>query len=138
MEKENAYMQRMIDWKRVWMLLSKKIWIVVVAIIAGAVIGGLGYKLVDTITSEGQYYRVSSDYYITFNEDEKPSDPLAQEVINWMNKAEVSTIPWNFTVFPSQTFKSDFGAALLQYAQGTKEWDAVKKLFVEQWKTESQ
>lgn len=74
----------------------------------------------------------------TFNEDEKPSDPLAQEVINWMNKAEVNTIPWNFTVFPSQTFKSDFGAALLQYAQGTKEWNDVKKLFVERWKSESQ
>ena len=74
----------------------------------------------------------------TFNDDEKPSDPLAQEVIKWMNKAEVTTIPWNFTVFPSQTFKSDFGAALLQYAQGTKEWEDVKKLFVEHWKSESQ
>ncbi len=74
----------------------------------------------------------------TFNEDEKPSDPLAKEVINWMNKAEVNTIPWNFTVFPSQTFKSDFGAGLLQYAQGTKEWNDVKKLFVERWKSESQ
>ena len=74
----------------------------------------------------------------TFNDNEKPSDPLAQEVINWMNKAEVTTIPWNFTVFPSQTFKSDFGAALLQYAQGTKEWNDVKKLFVDRWKSESQ
>ena len=74
----------------------------------------------------------------TFNDNEKPNDPLAQEVINWMNKAEVTTIPWNFTVFPSQTFKSDFGAALLQYAQGTKEWNDVKKLFVERWKSESQ
>lgn len=74
MEKENAYMQRMIDWKRVWMLLSKKIWIVVIATIVGAVIGGLGYKVVDAITSEGQYYRVSSDYYITFTEDENGAD----------------------------------------------------------------
>ena len=74
----------------------------------------------------------------TFNEDEKPSDPLAQEVINWMNKPDVTTIPWNFTVFPSQTFKSDFGAGLLQYAQGTKEWEGVKKLFVDRWKSESQ
>lgn len=74
----------------------------------------------------------------TFNDNEKPNDPLAQEVINWMNKAEVTTIPWNFTVFPSQTFKSDFGASLLQYAQGTKEWNDVKKLFVDRWKSESQ
>ena len=74
----------------------------------------------------------------TFKEDERPDDPLAKEVIKWMNNGDVNTIPWNFTVFPSATFKSDFGAALLQYAQGTKNWDDVKKLFVERWKSESQ
>lgn len=74
----------------------------------------------------------------TFSEDERPDDPLAQEVIKWMNNADVTTIPWNFTVFPSATFKADFGAALLQYAQGTKSWDEVKTLFVERWKSESQ
>ena len=74
----------------------------------------------------------------TFSEDERPNDPLAQEVIKWMNNADVTTIPWNFTVFPSETFKSDFGAALLQYAQGTKTWDEVKTLFTERWKSESQ
>lgn len=74
----------------------------------------------------------------TFSEDERPDDPLAKEVIKWMNNGDVTTIPWNFTVFPSATFKSDFGAALLQYAQGTKSWDNVKKLFVERWKSESQ
>lgn len=74
----------------------------------------------------------------TFKEDERPSDPLAQEVIKWMNNAEVTTIPWNFTVFPSQTFKEDFGASLLQYAQGSKEWDKVKEDFVKNWKNESQ
>ncbi len=74
----------------------------------------------------------------TFTENERPDDPLAKEVIKWMNNADVTTIPWNFTVFPSATFKADFGAALLQYAQGTKNWDDVKKLFVERWKSESQ
>jgi len=67
-------MQRMIDWKRVWMLFRKKIGLVAVITIAGALIGGLGYKLVDTLTSEGQYYRVTSDYYITFNEVENGVD----------------------------------------------------------------
>lgn len=73
----------------------------------------------------------------TFTEDERPEDPLAEEVIKWMNNGDVTTIPWNFTVFPSATFKADFGAALLQYAQGTKTWDDVKKLFVERWNSES-
>ena len=74
----------------------------------------------------------------TFNENEKPTDPLGKEVINWMNKENIQTIPWNFTVFPSQTFKSDFGSALLQYSQGTKNWNDVKSLFVQRWKSESQ
>ncbi len=74
----------------------------------------------------------------TFTENERPEDPLAKEVIKWMNNADVTTIPWNFTVFPSATFKADFGAALLQYTQGTKSWDDVKKLFVERWKSENQ
>ncbi|MGN0570282.1 MAG: ABC transporter substrate-binding protein [Candidatus Fimenecus sp.] len=73
----------------------------------------------------------------TFTENERPTDPLAQEVIKWMNNSEVYTIPWNFTVFPSQTFKDDFGAALLQYAQGTKSWNDVKELVVKRWESES-
>lgn len=74
----------------------------------------------------------------TFSDDERPEDPLAKEVIKWMNNADVTIIPWNFTVFPSATFKNDFGAGLLQYAQGTKSWDDVKTLFVDSWKRESQ
>ena len=74
----------------------------------------------------------------TFSDEERPKDPLAQEVIKWMNNADVTTIPWNFTVFPSQTFKEDFGASLLQYAQGAKNWEQVKSDFTKSWKNESQ
>lgn len=73
----------------------------------------------------------------TFGENERPNDPLAKEVIRWMNDKNVTSVPWNFTLFPSQTFKNDFGAALLQYAQGTKKWDAVKKEVVDKWASES-
>ncbi len=73
----------------------------------------------------------------SFGKDEVPEDPLAQEIITWMNKENINIIPWNFTVFPSQTFKSDFGSALLQYAQGTKNWNEVKTVFTNRWKSES-
>ncbi len=73
----------------------------------------------------------------TFTDDEKPTDPLAKEVIEWMNKDGVTTVPWNFTLFPSQTFKNNFGASLLQYAQGTKDWDKVKSDVVSDWASES-
>jgi len=72
----------------------------------------------------------------TFAENEKPTDPLAKEVIRYVSSPDLSNVTWNFVVFPNQTFKDNFGAALLQYAQGTMDWDAVEQLVVEQWKTE--
>lgn len=75
--------------------------------------------------------------FSTFEEDEVPNDPLAKEIIRWMNKDNVTTIPWDFTVFPSQNFKDKFGAALLSYAQGAKSFDEVKALMVDEWMKES-
>jgi raffinose/stachyose/melibiose transport system substrate-binding protein len=72
----------------------------------------------------------------TFGSTEKPTDPLAAQVMEWSNRTDVSNVPWNFTVFPSQTFKDNFGAALLQYAQGNLAWDEVVKRVVEDWQTE--
>ena len=73
----------------------------------------------------------------TFSDNERPSDPLAKEVLRWMNKENTETIPWYFTLFPSQTFKDNFGASLLKYAQGTKDWDTVKRDMVADWEKES-
>ncbi len=72
----------------------------------------------------------------TFDESETPDDPLAREVTRWMHMDNITNIPWNFTVFPSQHYKDDLGSALLKYAQGTIAWDEVKKLAVEEWKSE--
>jgi raffinose/stachyose/melibiose transport system substrate-binding protein len=72
----------------------------------------------------------------TFAENEKPTDPLAKSLISYMSNTDLYNVAWNFLVFPSQTFKDNFGAALLQYAQGSLEWDAVKQLVVDQWKSE--
>jgi raffinose/stachyose/melibiose transport system substrate-binding protein len=74
--------------------------------------------------------------YDTFEGSTVPSDPLGKEVNRWMNKEGVETIPWIFSIFPSQNFKNDFGAALLQYAQGTKSWNDVVTLFTSRWKEE--
>ena len=74
----------------------------------------------------------------TFDDGDKPKDPLAREVTEWLEKEEVYNIPWAFTVFPGQNFKTDFGAALLQYAQGSMTWDEVKNTFTRRWKEEAQ
>ena len=72
----------------------------------------------------------------TFAQDESPSDPLAREVVRWMNKGDVTNIPWNFTLFPGTGYKDNLGAALLKYTQGTITWDQVKKIAVDEWKNE--
>ena len=72
----------------------------------------------------------------TFAEDEVPDDPLAREIVKWMNKDNVESIPWNFTVFPGVGYKDSLGAALLKYAQGSISWDEVKKLAADEWKEE--
>lgn len=72
----------------------------------------------------------------TFSATDTPSDPLGKSVVEWQHKDGVVNTSWDFTIFPSQTFKDNFGAALLQYAQGSKTWDEVKAQIINDWKTE--
>ncbi len=72
----------------------------------------------------------------TFAQGEEPDDPLAREVIKWMNADGISSIPWNFTVFPSSNYKDMLGSALLKYAQGSASWEDVKNVAVNEWKNE--
>ena len=74
----------------------------------------------------------------TFSEEEAPQDPLAKEVIKYLGNKDLYNIDWNFTTFPSQTFKDDFGAALLEYCNGNMKWDDVKKLVVDEWASEKE
>lgn len=72
----------------------------------------------------------------TFAADEKPTDPLAKEIDRYMNNSDLYSVSWNFTSFPSQTFKDNFGASLLQYAQGGKDWNAVAEDMKADWANE--
>ncbi|MDD3361962.1 MAG: ABC transporter substrate-binding protein [Hespellia sp.] len=74
----------------------------------------------------------------TFLEEESPADPLAKEVIRYMSDTDLTSVSWDFQTFPSQTFKDNYGAALLQYATGSEEWDQVVKDTVADWKTEKE
>ncbi len=92
------------------------------------------------ISSEtGKDYMVNSlgnaAPFSTFGDDEKPTDPLAKEMFRFMENGK-SSVTWNFTTFPSQDFKNDFGAALLEYCNGNMTWDDVKGLVVARWEEE--
>lgn len=76
--------------------------------------------------------------FTTFDKDERPEDPLANEILNWMEKKDIQSVPWIFTSFPSETFKQDFSSTLLQYAQGTADWDKVVSTVKKSWQNEYQ
>lgn len=71
----------------------------------------------------------------TFSDSEKPADPLAREVLDWMER-DVQSVIWTFAAFPSEDFKNDFGDALLEYAQGSKSFDEVRETVISSWKSE--
>ena len=72
----------------------------------------------------------------TFKENEIPADPLAREITRYMKDENVKIVPWVFAAFPGEAFKKAAGDALLDYAQGKREWDKVKNDIVKAWKSE--
>ncbi|MCM1161099.1 MAG: ABC transporter substrate-binding protein [Roseburia sp.] len=72
----------------------------------------------------------------TFEDSEKPTDPLAQEVLRYMEDSSKTSVSWNFTIFPSQSFKDDFGFALGDYCNGSKTWDEVVDTVKTRWAEE--
>ncbi len=66
MEKEK-FMMEGVDLKRLFLIFLKRIWIIVASIVGGALIGALLYNGITSVTNGEKKYRVSTDYYITFN-----------------------------------------------------------------------
>ena len=65
----------------------------------------------------------------------KSDNPLVEEAVEDSNSGK-EQVAWNFTMMPSEEWKNQLGQAMLAYAQGTGSWDAVRKAFVDNWKTE--
>lgn len=72
----------------------------------------------------------------TFGATEKPSNPLQTEVLRYVADTNLYNVPWVFAKIPSQTWKNDFGGALLKYAQGNLKWDDLKNQIVTEWASE--
>ena len=48
------------------------------------------------------------------------------------------SVPWTFAAIPSEQWKSDFGAALLEYINGSMAWDKVESVAKDSWAKEAQ
>ena len=62
-------MEQGMDMKRLFLVLGKKMWLVLLGAVLGALLGGITYKIVTNITNGEPEYRASADYYITFFKD---------------------------------------------------------------------
>ncbi|MBQ6884960.1 MAG: ABC transporter substrate-binding protein [Clostridia bacterium] len=74
--------------------------------------------------------------FTSFTQAELPNDPLAREVVRYMNDRSKETVPWIFTSFPSDVFKTEVGGVLLEYAQGNKVYQDVENTVKSKWKSE--
>ena len=72
----------------------------------------------------------------TFADDELPADPLAKEVNRWMNIDGITSIPWVFGGIPSEQWKADFGASLLDNISGA-DFAASVKVAQDAWAREA-
>lgn len=63
------------------------------------------------------------------------SNPLVNIANDYVSSGKTS-VAWNFTTMPSENWKNVLGSALLEYAQGTGDWAAVEKAFVDGWAEE--
>ena len=91
------------------------------------------------ITSDTGKKAISQDMgfttpFKTFD-DVKFDNPLT-EAAGEDQKSGTTQVSWNFTMMPSEEWKNKVGQALLEYAQGTGKWDAVKTAFVDGWASE--
>ena len=74
--------------------------------------------------------------FTTFGDDYAADNVLVNEAAKYVEDGKTS-VTWCFTTMPSENWKDGVGSALLEYAQGTGEWDGVVTAFVDGWATEA-
>ena len=73
--------------------------------------------------------------FTTFTDEYGAANPLLDAANEYIDAGKTS-VAWCFTTMPSEEWKNGVGSALLEYAQGTGEWDGVVTAFVDGWASE--
>ncbi len=73
--------------------------------------------------------------FTTFTDEYGAENPLLDAANEYIDAGKKS-VAWCFTTMPSEEWKNGVGSALLEYAQGTGEWDGVVTAFVDGWASE--
>ena len=106
---KKVYMEQGMDMKRLVLVLGKKLWLLLAAIICGAVSGGITYKVVTHITNGEPEFRASADYYISFFE----SGPDYYNAYTWDNiLRDDPIVDYALTLLPKDITKDMVKAAV--------------------------
>lgn len=70
-----------------------------------------------------------------FTEEFLPDNPLILAA-DEDTASGTTPVKWCFPTMPSEEWKNVLGSALLEYAQGTGDWEAVRAAFVDNWAAE--
>ena len=73
--------------------------------------------------------------FTTFDQDYTARNALLDDAQRYIAEGRQS-VSWTFPTMPSDTWKDGVGAALLEYAQGTADWENLRRAFVDGWARE--
>ena len=68
----------------------------------------------------------------TYGDDAQPDNPLVDQALAYQKEGKKYIRSFEL---PSLAWQKDFGGALLGYVQGTKDWDNVRKVITDEWKS---
>ncbi len=88
-------------------------------------------------SDEGRYALVNDMGFVTpYTQDMQPGNALQKAAQEDLASGR-EPVGWAFTTIPSENWKTNVGAALLEYAQGGAGWERVQTAFVDGWAEES-
>lgn len=87
-------------------------------------------------TAEGQQALTQQLGLTTPFASAQPQNALQQAAQDDLQSGR-TPVSWVFPTIPSDRWKNQVGAAMLEYAQGSVGWDAVERAFIDGWAAES-
>ena len=119
---ECNFAEEKMDYRLFWLRFVKKIWLIFIAVVAGALLVGVPYYLINVTFGEGPSYKIVSEYYLDYAQD---GSGKTYDYINFYTWGEIADTDEFIGILqeevPQQMFASD--ETLRLYTDATVESD---------------